>query len=203
MPYVQDDAAPRTVLVVDDSEQMRQMVRMVLDMDPRFEVLGEARDGEQALERARELRPDAIVLDFEMPRRNGLETAPELRRELPGVRIVMWSASLDSTDAAYAAGVDAFVDKAEPISTLLTALAASPTERRTRRHEVQVVPGQAATQLVLSLPRHRITPGSTVSFTDHDGCPRRILLPDDVAPGRAIPVPLPDGVAVELVLTLA
>lgn len=66
-------AAVRRVLIVDDSLLMRRVIRAIVEKDPSLQVVGEAADGVQALERAAELTPDLVLLDIEMPRMDGLE----------------------------------------------------------------------------------------------------------------------------------
>lgn len=65
--------AVRRVLIVDDSLLMRRVIRAIVEKDPSLQVVGEAADGVQALERAAELTPDLVLLDIEMPRMDGLE----------------------------------------------------------------------------------------------------------------------------------
>lgn len=65
--------AVRRVLIVDDSLLMRRVIRAIVGKDPSLQVVGEAADGVQALERAAELAPDLVLLDIEMPRMDGLE----------------------------------------------------------------------------------------------------------------------------------
>lgn len=65
--------AVRRVLIVDDSLLMRRVIRAIVGKDPSLQVVGEAADGVQALERAAELTPDLVLLDIEMPRMDGLE----------------------------------------------------------------------------------------------------------------------------------
>jgi signal transduction histidine kinase len=80
---------PIRTLVVDDMLDLRMLYRMVLESSGRFEVVGEAADGEAAVDLAARLRPDLVTLDVSMPRRDGMETLPELRRVAPDARVVM------------------------------------------------------------------------------------------------------------------
>lgn len=89
------------VLVVDDSALVRQMLTRALSMDPRIEIVGTARTGVEAIERARELQPDVITLDIEMPELTGLEALPYIRKHTNS-RVVILS-SLDDPDTTYRA----------------------------------------------------------------------------------------------------
>jgi len=82
---------PIRVLVVDDSLVMRSLLRMVLASDPAIELAGMANDGVDALETVERLKPDLILLDFEMPRMNGIEVLAELRSRHIKAKIVMCS----------------------------------------------------------------------------------------------------------------
>ncbi len=103
---------PIRVLVVDDSTLVRRMLGQVLAEDRHFELVGFARDGAEALLRARELEPDVITLDQMMPCMTGLEALPELAQKSTA-RVVMLS-SVEDPDTAYAAlalGAVEFVSK--------------------------------------------------------------------------------------------
>ena len=78
------------VLVVDDSAFMRKVISDIIDADPDMMVIGKARDGEEALQKIEELRPNVVTLDVEMPKMDGLEV---LRRLMPSnpVAVVMLS----------------------------------------------------------------------------------------------------------------
>ena len=82
------------ILVADDHLAVREGVRAMLETEADFEVVGEAADGLQAMQRALELRPDLIVLDNSMPKMTGLEVARSLRSELPDTRIVFLTLSI-------------------------------------------------------------------------------------------------------------
>ena len=89
-------AAPIDVLIVDDVEDIRQLLRMVLGADSRFRVVGEAADGLEGIEQAGVLHPDLIVLDLAMPRLDGFEALPRLHEVAPHARVVILSAHGDA-----------------------------------------------------------------------------------------------------------
>lgn len=82
------------VLIVDDSPTLRQLVRLILESDPELSVVGEARDGLEAIDLVLKLQPDLIILDFQLPRLDGLEVIRRVMAELPRPIIVLTS-SLD------------------------------------------------------------------------------------------------------------
>ena len=111
------------VLVVDDSALVRQMVTHVLTGASNIEVVGTARDGVEALTLARQLNPDVITLDIQMPRMNGLEVLPHLVRDTEA-RVVMLS-SVSDPDTTYQALESGAVDfVAKPSEGLATGLEA-------------------------------------------------------------------------------
>ena len=86
---------PLRVLVVDDDAAVRDVIGVVLSLEPRIEVVGEARDGFEAIEATDRLRPDAVVLDLMMPRMGGAEALPLLLQRHPALRVVTLSAAAD------------------------------------------------------------------------------------------------------------
>jgi DNA-binding NarL/FixJ family response regulator len=80
-----------TVLVADDHAVVRHGVRSILSAQPDFEVVGDAADGKEAVDRALALRPDLVVLDVSMPRLAGLQAAAEIGRRASDVRTLMLS----------------------------------------------------------------------------------------------------------------
>jgi DNA-binding NarL/FixJ family response regulator len=101
------------VLLADDHELMRRLMRAVLATRPGFDVIAEAADGDEALELALGLEPDLVVLDLAMPGIDGLQVAKALRRRRPGCAILVLSAFEAGRveAAALAAGADRYVEK--------------------------------------------------------------------------------------------
>src|SRR5271169_2638586 len=79
------------ILVVDDFEPWRRFVLSMLKQNPEFQVVGEASDGLEAVQRAQELQPDLILLDLGLPRLNGIETARRIRQNAPNSKILFVS----------------------------------------------------------------------------------------------------------------
>jgi len=80
-----------TVMVADDHAVVRHGVRSILSAQPDFDVVGDAADGKEAVDRALALRPDLVVLDVSMPRLTGLQAAAEIGRRAAGIRTLMLS----------------------------------------------------------------------------------------------------------------
>jgi DNA-binding NarL/FixJ family response regulator len=116
---------PARVLLADDHELMRRMLRLALSARPGLEVVGEAGDGAEALALARELAPDLVVLDVDMPEMDGLEVTRALRATLPGCAVLIVSAleAARMADAALAAGADRYVEKAAGLDAAADAAA--------------------------------------------------------------------------------
>jgi two-component system, NarL family, response regulator NreC len=83
------------VLLADDHRLIRAGLRLLLEQQPEFTVVGEAGDGKQAVALAETLRPDAVVLDIGMPLLNGIEAARQIREALPETQVVMLSMHSD------------------------------------------------------------------------------------------------------------
>jgi DNA-binding NarL/FixJ family response regulator len=85
------DGAAIGVLICDDSEVMRALLRIVVNLRPSLRVVGEAADGNEAIVEAARVQPDVILLDLAMPRRTGLEALVELQRVAPAAKIIVFS----------------------------------------------------------------------------------------------------------------
>lgn len=104
-----------SILIVDDNAVIRRTLRTCFLQEPECYVCGEAVDGREAIERARQLKPDLIILDLSMPNMNGLEAARELKRLVPSARLLMFTSFKTSTleREATAAGCAAVVNKSD------------------------------------------------------------------------------------------
>ena len=111
---------PYRILVVDDSIFFRRLVRARLDAEPGMVVVGEARDGKEAVTLAERLRPDVIVIDGAMPLMDGVEALPLIRDVLPECRIVFMDAHDDVLERALAEGADAAVNKSDSVSVCVS-----------------------------------------------------------------------------------
>jgi CheY-like chemotaxis protein len=111
---------PKCILLVDDNAVIRRMLRAAFEQ-PGWEVCGEAVNGQDAIDKAQDLKPDLIVLDLSMPVMNGLEAAPVLRHMMPTVPIILFtlyhSAVLEQR--ASSAGVTTVISKADSVNTLV------------------------------------------------------------------------------------
>ena len=83
------NAVPITILIVDDHALLRQGIKKVIDLESDLSVIGEAADGEEAVKLALQLKPDVVLLDVNMPKKNGLEVTKELRQLAPDIKIVL------------------------------------------------------------------------------------------------------------------
>jgi DNA-binding NarL/FixJ family response regulator len=86
------------VLIVDDHALFRRGLQMVLKQEEDIEVVGEAGDGHEAIQKAQELMPDVILMDVRMPRRSGIEATQQIKDMLPHVKILMLTISDEEAD---------------------------------------------------------------------------------------------------------
>jgi DNA-binding NarL/FixJ family response regulator len=114
------------ILVVDDYEPWRRFVSTTLQKQPKLQVIGEALDGLEAVQKAEELRPDLIVLDIGLPSLNGIEAARRIRKLSPESKILFISqeSSSDLVQEALGTGAHGYVVKTDARSELLEAVSA-------------------------------------------------------------------------------
>ena len=112
------------ILIVDDNERIRRGVLDILASKKNWNVCGEARDGMEAIRKARELLPDLILLDISMPGLNGLEAARLLRREVANTKILLMSQydPIPLLPGAIQAGANGCVDKSRLGTDLLSCI---------------------------------------------------------------------------------
>ncbi|MDO9281347.1 MAG: response regulator transcription factor [Methylotenera sp.] len=89
---------PIRVLIVDDHTLFRSGIKLLLERQTGFEVVGEAGDGLEGVKRAKQLKPDVVLLDLHMPGTSGLEAIPLLREEVPQAQVIMLTVSEDADD---------------------------------------------------------------------------------------------------------
>jgi DNA-binding NarL/FixJ family response regulator len=111
----------KSVLIVDDSAIVRAVIRLAFERNNRFCVCGEAVDGRDAIEKARQVKPDLIVLDFLMPRMNGIDAARILTQEMRSVPLILFT--IHSVEIirsiAWEAGFKAVISKDQGMDSLV------------------------------------------------------------------------------------
>jgi len=119
-PSATKHALRRRILISDDGDSVRNIIGLFLE-HAGFEVCGEAADGVEAIEQAKKLKPDLIVLDLVMPRMNGAEAASVLSQTMPDVPIVLLTLYQNVLGSALAAavGIRAVLDKTEGLDKLV------------------------------------------------------------------------------------
>lgn len=146
------------VLLVEDQTLMRQGLRTILELEDGFDVIGEAADGQAAIEQARALRPDVVLMDVQMPRVNGVQATAALAAELPDTRVVILT-TFDYDEYVFdgiKAGARGYLLKDTPASELLA------TIRRVHAGESMIQPSIAA-RMITEFSRRQGAPQETPS----------------------------------------
>lgn len=119
--------APVRVLLADDHVTMRHGLRLLIDEQPDMEVVAEASDGETAIQRAADFKPDVIVMDVSMPGMNGLVATRKLKRLAPGISVVTLTRHADDAylQELLRAGAAGYVLKQSAPTELLQAIRAA------------------------------------------------------------------------------
>ena len=121
----------KRVLIVDDVPQVRRELHTLLPLLEAIDVVGEAENGQSAVELATALQPEVVLMDVEMPMMDGLAATRLIKQQCPRCRVVILS--IHNEEAVHArarlAGADDFVDKGAPLAALLQAIQAISTER--------------------------------------------------------------------------
>jgi DNA-binding NarL/FixJ family response regulator len=110
----------KRILIIDHNGPIRGLMKIEIEKQSGLEVCGEAEDGPQGIHQGIVLRPDVIVMDFAMPRMNGLQAAAILHRALPDAKIVLFTLhnELISSRLAHDAGVNAVLSKWDQLGML-------------------------------------------------------------------------------------
>jgi two-component system nitrate/nitrite response regulator NarL len=125
LPRRKQARVPHNVLIVDDNDLVRRLLRSWLELQPEWEICGEAENGKLAIEKVEELHPDIVSLDLQMPVMNGLEAAREIKRLSPNTAMIIFTvhASYELVKEARAHGVRDVVSKCDMLGErLLSAL---------------------------------------------------------------------------------
>ncbi len=111
------------LLLADEQSLFRETVRVVLEAQPDFAVVGEAADGAEAVAETVRTRPDVVLLDARLPLLDGVETARTIKEKLPSCRILVLTSEEDQEDLldALEAGADGYLSKESPIAELIAA----------------------------------------------------------------------------------
>jgi DNA-binding NarL/FixJ family response regulator len=112
------------ILIADDFRGWRLQNRLLLQARPEWQVIAEASDGSEAVQKAEELKPDLILLDIGLPKLNGIEAARQIRQLSPSSKIVFLSLhnSLEVVQAALSTGAMGYVRKTDSLRELLPAV---------------------------------------------------------------------------------
>lgn len=132
-----------TVLLGDDHKHARKAMRLILESDPTFRIVGEATDGQEVIQLTEQLQPSMILMDINMPKIGGLEATRILKRRFPQIKIIMVTVSDEITDLfeAIKMGAQGYLLKNLDPSSWLTYL-------HNLHHDDVPIPKEIATQIL-------------------------------------------------------
>jgi DNA-binding response OmpR family regulator len=122
-PRLADEVMAMRILLADDQPKVRFALRVLLERQSGYEVVGEAISAEDTLAQVQASSPDLVLIGWELPGLAGMDLLPALRRSRPGLIIIALSGRPEARRVALTAGADAFVSKADPPERLLAAIA--------------------------------------------------------------------------------
>lgn len=143
-------AEPVKVLIADDQALFRTGLARMLAADPRVEVVGQAKDGADAIDQALARRPDVVLMDLQMPNVTGLEATKRLRRESPGVHVLALSGYVDRAviREVLASGAKGFVDKDVTIEEIVEKILVIAPKPRGRPRRPRTTMTQRETHVI-------------------------------------------------------
>lgn len=120
------------LLICDDVDDIRMLIRVAFDSDDDFEVVGEASNGAEGIAAARALSPDVILLDINMPVRSGLDALPDLREVVPDAAIIIFSGFEDWSLSGRVQdhGADAYIEKGTEVHEIVDHVRTLVLDRR-------------------------------------------------------------------------
>ena len=135
-------AAPLRVLVVDDTPDQRDLLRMALERTGEFQVVAEAGNGRDAVGLAGQACPDLVLLDYAMPVMDGLEALPQIRERCPRATVIMLSGfgASELTGRALSGGADGYVQKGQSLGAMVSQVRTHVAQADARRRGTNRVP---------------------------------------------------------------
>ncbi len=116
------DVTQLRILLADSQPKVRFALRVLLEHQAEFEIVGEIEDDKELLARTEAISPDLVLLHWRLNGSVAADVLPELRAVCPGLRVIVLSARPEAQEAALAAGADAFVSKVDPPERLMAAI---------------------------------------------------------------------------------
>ena len=115
---------PQRILIVDDHPAVREGLKAILHFHPNFDIVGEAADGLEALYFVERLQPDLVLMDLSMPRMDGMAATREIKKKMPGIKILVFTNnnSPEYQTAASNAGADGYLLKDSNSAELIQAI---------------------------------------------------------------------------------
>lgn len=163
------DDAPIRVLLVDDHAVVRTGLRSFFDLLDDIDVVGEAGDGREAIEQARDLQPDVVLMDLLMPNVDGIAATAVIRAELPETEVVALTSFIeeDKVTAALEAGASGYLLKDADAEEVAAAVRAA--------HAGEVHLDPAVARLLAERLRHRATTPEPEPLTEREGDVLRLV----------------------------
>ncbi|MCL4295428.1 MAG: response regulator transcription factor [Anaerolineae bacterium] len=152
------------VLVVDDHTVVRTGIQMLVSTEPAIQIVGEAKNGREAIYLAQVLQPDIIVMDLVMPEKNGIEAIAQIKRDYPGIKILVLTTFEDEIqiNAALEAGADGYQLKDANGEALLHAI------RATQMGDMPLHPRVARYLFKFKAPRESISLSRVNGLTERE-----------------------------------
>lgn len=159
------------ILIADDHDVIREGIKSILSTQAEYKVVGEAENGEEALEKVEKLKPDILLLDITMPKKSGLDTLSQVRHTSPKTKIIIITVHRANIyiNKALKAGVKGYLHKENVVEDLLPAL------RRVARGEVYVSP-QVSEYLVERLDKEGKEPQKEEILTERENDILRLVV---------------------------
>lgn len=115
---------PTKLLIVDDHTVVRRGIEMIISTEPGLDVIGEAKDGQEAFNKVKDLQPDIVLMDLNMPKVNGVEAIMKIKEGSPKTKVLVLTAYIDNENvsAAMKAGADGYTLKEVDSDILIGAI---------------------------------------------------------------------------------